>query len=223
MADEISDSTTGAAPGTADAGNQPYGASSRGAGQQSYQQYPNQQSPSSPSYQPNYQQRYAQSAYQAQSSYQNSPYQSASYQSTGQPQYPSQQPYQAAYQAPMGQRQPTGQQMPPMPQGQMPQTQMIQGNPGALFDSVLDAADLPQRLRPLSVLDYVGYTVLYLIPIVGIIMDIYYSIKADNLNLKNYSRALLFFRIGWVALEIVIAIIAASTGGDASSVDLTSV
>ncbi len=99
----------------------------------------------------------------------------------------------------------------------MPGTPMYQVNPGSLFDSVLSSDDLPQSLRPLSVLDYVGYLILFQLPIVGFIMIIFYSIKAKNQNLKNFARAILLLGVIVVVLYIIVLLLLGDSLGNLSS------
>lgn len=96
-------------------------------------------------------------------------------------------------------------------------TPMYQVNPGSLFDSVLSSDDLPQSLRPLSVLDYVGYLILFQLPIIGFIMIIFYSIKAKNKNLKNFARALLLLGVIVVVLYIIVLLLLGDSLGNLSS------
>lgn len=96
-------------------------------------------------------------------------------------------------------------------------TPMYQVNPGSLFDSVLSSDDLPQSLRPLSVLDYVGYLILFSLPVVGTIMIIFYSIKAKNQNLKNFSRAILLLGVIAAVLYIIVLLLLGNSLGNLSS------
>lgn len=53
-------------------------------------------------------------------------------------------------------------------------------------------ADVSSEVQPISVLGYIGYFVLFLIPILGIVMILYFSFGgAKNRNLKNLARAYL--------------------------------
>ena len=59
----------------------------------------------------------------------------------------------------------------------------------------------PERFRPLSPLAYIGFGLLYSIPILGLICAIGFSVKAHNVNLRSYTRAFLFF---FAALAVII-------------------
>ena len=49
----------------------------------------------------------------------------------------------------------------------------------------------PERIRPLSPRAYIGYGLLYLIPVFGLICAIGFAVKARNFNLRSYTRAFL--------------------------------
>ena len=98
-----------------------------------------------------------------------------------------------------------------------PGVPMIEVNPGALFDSVLSPDDLPPSLRPLSALDYVGYSILYAIPVIGLIAMISFSVSSSNKNLKNFSRAALIFRVLLIILFVLLIILSLASGDDLST------
>lgn len=53
-------------------------------------------------------------------------------------------------------------------------------------------ADASNELQPISVLGYIGYIVLFLIPFLGTAMVLFFSLGgAKNQNLKNFARAYL--------------------------------
>ncbi len=58
----------------------------------------------------------------------------------------------------------------------------------------------PERIRPLSPRAYIGYGLLYLIPVFGLICAIGFAVKARNFNLRSYSRA---FLISYAALAVL--------------------
>lgn len=55
-----------------------------------------------------------------------------------------------------------------------------------------------QSITPLRVRDYLGYTVLYLVPFVGILFLIAFSFSEANTNRRNFTRA--FFTIYAIVL-----------------------
>lgn len=178
--------------------------------------------------QPGYaQSTYSPSAYAQANAGGNQQYQSQgpdSYSAAYGPQSSYQQPYQQPYGMTNGGTAPSAAPMIGVPgqgtpgQGApMSGTPMYQVNPGSLFDSVLSSDDLPQSLRPLSVLDYVGYLILFSLPVVGTIMIIFYSIKAKNENLKNFSRAILLLGVIAAVLYIIVLLLLGNSLGNLSS------
>ena len=61
--------------------------------------------------------------------------------------------------------------------------------------------------KPISPLGYIGYELLYAIPVVGLICAIIFAISAMNQNKKNFARAqLIAILIGVVILAVLMAI-----------------
>lgn len=52
-----------------------------------------------------------------------------------------------------------------------------------------EIAQLPSRYRPLSAWAYFGYTILYSIPILGLIFLIVFSLSDNNINRRSFSRS----------------------------------
>lgn len=72
-----------------------------------------------------------------------------------------------------------------------------------------DENDLPVRFRPLAVSEYVGFLLLFSLPIVGLVATIFYSTSsAENANLRNFSRAMLILHIAVDALAVIIVLLA---------------
>lgn len=72
-----------------------------------------------------------------------------------------------------------------------------------------DENDLPVRFRPLTVSEYVGFLLLFSLPIVGLVATIFYSTSsAENVNLRNFSRAMLILHIAVDALAVIIVLLA---------------
>ena len=63
----------------------------------------------------------------------------------------------------------------------------------------------PERLRPLSPLAYIGYGLLFLIPVAGLICAIVFAVKSRNINLRCYTRA---FLISFAALAVIACVCA---------------
>ena len=60
----------------------------------------------------------------------------------------------------------------------------------------------PDKFRPISPWAYFGYTVLYAIPIIGLIFLIIHSISQANINRRNFARSY------WCTLLLALIIIA---------------
>ncbi len=63
--------------------------------------------------------------------------------------------------------------------------------------------NIPKEYKPLSAWAYVGYNLLFSLPLVGFIMLIVYSLDNSNINRRNYARS--FFCA--LLLGIIITII----------------
>lgn len=48
---------------------------------------------------------------------------------------------------------------------------------------------IPDKYQPISAWGYVGYSLLFNIPILGLLMLLLYACSDDNINLRNYARA----------------------------------
>ena len=68
---------------------------------------------------------------------------------------------------------------------------------------------IPPEYQPISVLGYIGYHLLFSIPIVGLIMMIIYAVKSDgNINVRNLARSMLVV----ILIVIVISVIMSLAG-----------
>lgn len=66
----------------------------------------------------------------------------------------------------------------------------------------------PDKFRPISPWAYFGYTVLYAIPIIGLIFLIIHSISQANINRRNFARSFwctLLFALIIIAVALIIA------------------
>ena len=70
-----------------------------------------------------------------------------------------------------------------------------------------------KRYRPLSPWAYFGYSLLFAIPLVGLILLIILSFSAKNINLKNYARsyfcklALILIVVGVIILLTIFGVL----------------
>lgn len=68
--------------------------------------------------------------------------------------------------------------------------------------------NLPERYRPLSAWAYFGYTILFAIPVVGLILLIIFALSSGNVNRRNFARS--YFCV--YVLLLIIFLIAAVSG-----------
>ena len=72
------------------------------------------------------------------------------------------------------------------------------------------------KYRPLSPWAYFGYQILFALPIIGIILLIFYSLSDSNINRRNFARS--YFCVYVLAIVIVIiGVVAAMTMPSLSS------
>lgn len=62
--------------------------------------------------------------------------------------------------------------------------------------------------QPLSPWAYVGYSLLFCIPLIGLILIIVFSLNDTNINRRNYARSYLC----WMLIGIILAVIIMATG-----------
>lgn len=69
-----------------------------------------------------------------------------------------------------------------------------------------------EQYRPLSPWAYFGYTILYGIPVIGIIMLVIHSFNDSNINRRNFARSFwCIYIIAAIAIAIGLATGAAAT------------
>lgn len=74
--------------------------------------------------------------------------------------------------------------------------------------SEIDPYDLPPEFKPIGAWGYVGLSILFSLPLIGLIFVIVYSFSDANINRRNYARSFLIFFI----LTIILVVILALTG-----------
>ena len=62
-----------------------------------------------------------------------------------------------------------------------------------------------ERFRPMSPWGYFGYSLLFSIPLIGLILLIVFSLNNENINRRNYARS---FFIGVLIAAIILLILA---------------
>ena len=68
--------------------------------------------------------------------------------------------------------------------------------------------DGTEQFRPISAWGYVGYSILFSIPIIGFILIIVFSLSDANINRRCYARSFLC----WFLLSIIILIVVLAIG-----------
>ena len=68
--------------------------------------------------------------------------------------------------------------------------------------------DGPEQFQPLSPWAYVGYSILFAIPLIGLIMLIVFSFSDKNINRRSFARS--FFC--WLIISIIVGVILAISG-----------
>ena len=90
--------------------------------------------------------------------------------------------------------------------GQPQQQQPQQFTQGASF---MSEEELPPEYRPVGMWGYVGYEILFSLPVVGLVLMFIFSFSGtDNVNLKNFARAKLIMIAIGVALFVVLIVAA---------------
>lgn len=96
-----------------------------------------------------------------------------------------------------GQYQPYGTTPPVMPAAQAP----------------LRAEDLPPEFRPIRAWGYVGYNILFSIPLIGFILLIVFAVSGKNINRRNYARSIFCAMLLGLIISLIMAIVFVAMGG----------
>ena len=73
-------------------------------------------------------------------------------------------------------------------------------------------AAIPAQYKPLSPWGYVGYSILFAIPFVGLIFLIVFSFSSANLNRRSFARSYWCALLIVLIAAIVVSVAAAATG-----------
>ena len=79
--------------------------------------------------------------------------------------------------------------------------------PAAVEKKPIDKNEIPAQYKPLSPWAYLGYSLLYSVPVVGFICLIIFSLSDDNINRRNYARSYWCALLVGLGLAVVIGII----------------
>ncbi len=65
-----------------------------------------------------------------------------------------------------------------------------------------------REYEPISAWGYIGYRILFAIPILGLILAIVWSIGAENRNKKNFARSQIIILIITAVLSFIVGVLA---------------
>ena len=57
------------------------------------------------------------------------------------------------------------------------------------MDQECDKYSIHEKFRPISAWGYIGYQILFSLPILGLILMIVFACSNENINRRNYARA----------------------------------
>ena len=66
--------------------------------------------------------------------------------------------------------------------------------------------------KPIGAWGYIGYNILFAIPIIGFILLIVFAVSRDNINRRNYARSFLLVMLIAIVLAVVAGILAVIFG-----------
>lgn len=67
--------------------------------------------------------------------------------------------------------------------------------------------NIPEQYEPISMWGYLGYSILFALPIIGIIMIFVFSFSKDeNINVRNYARSYILIYVIGVILYLILAL-----------------
>ncbi len=72
-----------------------------------------------------------------------------------------------------------------------------------------EISQLPERYRPLSAWAYFGYSILFSLPLVGLIALIVFSFSNSNVNRRSFARSFFCGLVLALVLTIVVTVLAA--------------
>ncbi len=72
---------------------------------------------------------------------------------------------------------------------------------------------IPEQYRPISAWGYIGYSLLFCIPIVGFILILVFSFSGSgNINRRNFARSMLIGFIIALILSVILGVVLYNTG-----------
>lgn len=76
----------------------------------------------------------------------------------------------------------------------------------------------PSEYRPLGAWAYFGYSILFSIPLIGLIFNLIYCFSDSNINRRNYARSFWCVYLLVFIISVVLAIVAFTLGISMSDV-----
>lgn len=76
----------------------------------------------------------------------------------------------------------------------------------------ITAESLPPKFRPLSPWSYFGLTILFSLPIVGLVFLIIFSFNQNNINRRNFARSYFCALIVVLIMAVILFVIGMITG-----------
>lgn len=67
---------------------------------------------------------------------------------------------------------------------------------------------IPEKYRPISAWGYFGYSLLFMIPLVGLILEIVFACDNSNINRRNFARA----QFCWLIIAVIILVLIFAVG-----------
>ena len=72
--------------------------------------------------------------------------------------------------------------------------------------------NIPNEYRPLSPWGYIGYNILFNIPIVGLVLLIVFALDNNYIARRNYSRSFLIVMLIGILISVIVFIICLALG-----------
>lgn len=69
----------------------------------------------------------------------------------------------------------------------------------------------PEEYRPISAWGYVGYSLLFSLPLVGLILLIVFAFNDDNYNRRSYARSYFCWMLIAAVISIAVVVLATTT------------
>ncbi len=65
--------------------------------------------------------------------------------------------------------------------------------------------NIPEQYEPISMWGYLGYSILFALPIIGVIMILVFSFSKDeNINVRNYAKSYILVYVIGVILYLIL-------------------